>query len=500
VFVDAPAVRRIVPCAVGLCLAWLSACSDGPGQSAKHLPRQGDASLVVYVEAPDDRSVEFIEEVEPNGEPDQATPVALGTLSGMLSGVRGALDGETDSDVYQLNVERDGFLSARLSGVENVDLLLEVLDAKGEVLAISDRGPAMTVEGVPNFHVTAGRYYVAVREFVKKRPKPKKPKKTKRGKKAAEPVVEGRQGLSPVYELVLGSWPKNQPRQENEPNDNRELANEVLLGDQVTGYMGWARDADVWKLSLEGFTAHYGLNIELTGVPGASLQLQIFDERGGKVLERAADKDAGLSVRNLVAVAGESSADSDDAARAPASGFYYVQVSARRSNPVDAYQLRMNTRLLEPDEEIEPNDEPKDAQILELDHDGAESTRRGHLTPSDVDRYALTAGVEPLSLSVLCAPLSDIDVKLEVTVDGATLGSSNEYRQSGKESLPDLRLQAGRTAIISVSGEGELEGEAGYQLSVITESASGPPLGSPDGPAGGDELLDEYRDEPERPE
>lgn len=506
---DAPArtMPAIVPCAVGgLCLVCLAACSDRPGQSAKHLPRQGDAALVVYVEAPDNRSIEFIEEVEPNNQPDQATPMSLG------GGVRGTLDGETDSDLYRLDIERDGFVAATVSGIENVDLILELQDANGQVLAISDRGPAMVVEGMPNFHVTRGRYYLAVREFVKKRPKPKK----KRKKQAAEPVAEGRQGLSPVYELVVKDGPKNQPRQENEPNDNLELANEMLLGDQVTGYVGWARDTDVWKLSLEGMTAHYGLNIDLAGVPGASLQLQVFDERGGKVLERTADKDEGLSVRNLVVVpASEADSDGDVAADTggnptPAgatAGFYYhVQVSARRSNPMDAYQLRTSTRLLEPEDEIEPNDEPGDAQVLELDGHAAEVMRQGHLTPSDQDRYALTAGVEPISLSVTCTPLSDIDVKLEVTIDGATLGSSNEYRQSGKESLPDLQVPAGRTAIITVSGAGELAGDAGYRLSVISEPAPPGqlPLGQqgqpPDGTREGDGLLDEYRDESEQPE
>src|SRR5690606_3945866 len=128
-------------------------------------------------------------------------------------------------------------------------------------------------------------------EFIRKR----------RRKDAPEP----RTGPSPVYELAIEHLAEPPPGQEREPNEDAAGAAEILVGDEVSGYVGWARDVDVWKVSVEGFIEQYSLDLDLSGVPGVTWTLEILDSGGALVLRRKGDKDSGLSVRNLVPASDE---------------------------------------------------------------------------------------------------------------------------------------------------------------------------------------------------
>ena len=464
------------------------ACSKGPGNRAKKIPRDSDAQAVVYIDSPDQTKITFSAEAEPNNQPEEASPLALG------SGVRGALDGQDDKDLYQIIIERPGQLSAQLSGIDGVDLTLELLDPEGKVLAISDRGPARSSEGLPNIAVVAGTHHLRVGEFVKKQPAKKKRKRKKKKKKKVEEPV-GRTGLSPTYELVVEHRANAEDRHEREGNDTREQATEILLGDEAFGFIGWARDVDVWKLSTEGFAADYGVDLELSGVPGVTFKLQILDENGKKILQRRASKGGGLSLRNLMVVRPEDddvpvpeSENSDEA-----EPFYYARLSARRSNPVDKYRLRMSTRLMEPDEEREPNDAADQAMSLADITSESTGTLRGYLMHGDTDRYLIGPAPEATMVSVRVTPNSDIDVELSVMAGGKTLASSNASKRGGVESASELSLAAGATAMIVVAGHGAQAGEAGYELRWSVEPAAGPPPMTDDDPAGG---LDDYEDTP----
>ena len=483
----------------------LCACSKAPGNSAEKIPRESDAPPVVYVDSPDPTKVEFSSESEPNNELTQAAVLALGT------GVRGTLDGEVDKDVYKVEVEKPGALKVHLSGIDKVDLVLELLDASGEVLAASDRGPAMTTEGIANFAVVEGNYHLRVSEFVKKRKTRKTSKKRK--KTAEEPDPEGRTGLSPVYQLVVEFGAQDQPLFEREDNGTPETATEILLGDEVSGFIGWSRDVDVWKLSTEGFTPQYGVNIELSGIEGVTLELQILDETGQLLLKRDGSKGDGLAVRNLVVVRESETTPGIDpdgqgdrpaaAAESDKPGFYYARLKARRSNPEEQYRLRMSTRLMEPDEELEPNDTPAQATRLPILDLGTNGVTRAHLTWGDTDCFTIPAHDAPAVLSVSAVPNGEIDVELSVVANGQTLASSNANGRADKEVLDGLRIEAGREAVITVSGKGTMPSDARYDLTWSLEPAVGVPLGRDD--LGGDDndnngeadrlLGDDYGDE-----
>jgi hypothetical protein len=445
-------------------VAALAGCGKRKG-GAKRIPRDGDAQAVVVVEdgVP---TAAALEEREPNDEATRATPLALGAIA------RGSLDGETDVDVYRVELSAAGVLAARLSGIDGVDLALELLDAVGAQLARSDRGPARTIEGLANYPLQPGVYYLTVREFVSKR----------RQKQGLRP------GPSATYDLAVELVTAPAPEQEREPNDDAASAREILIGDDGAGYIGWAADVDVWKLPIEGFTAQYSLDMDITGVPGVTLTLDVLDDDGALVLRRKGEADGGLSVRNLVPVTEEA------APRGPAQRFFYARLEARRSSPVDAYRLHVATRLLDLDEEIEPNDETGHATPLREDDRVSEGKRTGFLTVGDVDQYRLAPGEQPMLLTVEVTPRDAANVAITVLVGGETLAMANAGDKGSKEYLADVSIPAGKAAHVQVSGAGALGDAARYDLtwSVAPSTQQGQPPS--EGAEEGTDIWDDYED------
>lgn len=476
--------------ALGLALAMgvLGGCSKSRDRKKLDLGR--DAQPVVVIEEPETGHLE--DEREPNDEAGQASLIALG------AGARGSLDGETDVDLYKVVVSAPGMLTARLGGIEGVDLMLDLLDAEGAELARSDRGPAQTVEGIAGFPVAAGDYYLAVREFVGKRAR-------RRREKTGE---AGRTGPSPAYELTAAVAAEPPRDHEREPNDSAEGAVELLIGDEALGHIGWARDIDIWKLSVEGFTEQYSLDVDVDGVPGVTLTLEILDNGGAPVLRRQGEKDGGLAVRNLVPVTASSGAESDG-------HHYYAKLTAKRSNPVDTYRLRMATRLIDLDEELEPNDQADSATPLrgelgeepggqprgQQDVQASEGKRRGFLTIGDQDFYRIEAGAAPVLLTVEVTPGDELDPSVTIAAESGTLAMADAGKRGEREYVAAVRIPAGQRATVQVSGRGGLGTGAAYALTWSLEPAGpdapadpaspgGP--GDPESPA--DDVLSDYED------
>lgn len=497
------ALGAVLSASVAACL--LVGC--GKSRERKKLDLGRDARAVVLIEEPG--TVVLADESEPNDEPGQAGAIVLG------GGVRGSLDGEGDADMYKVSATADGLLTVRLSGIEGVDLMLDLLDATGAALAHSDRGPALTVEGIAGYPVSPGDYVLAVREFVSKRAQ-------RRREKSGEP---GRSGPSPVYELTAEVAAEPLPEHEREPNDSAEGAAELLIGDESLGHIGWARDTDMWKLSIEGFSEQYSLDLDLDGVPGVTLSLEVLDSGGAPVLQREGDKDGGLLVRNLVpapasggtapgdAAGGQSAGEKLAGAEAGAGGrHYYAKITAKRSNPLDTYRLRVATRLLEPDEEIEPNDRPESATPLRIppaEEAGAdtlplatEGKRRGFLTMGDQDCYQLDAADTDVLLSVDVTPGADSDPILTIASETGTLAMADAGKRGEREHLAAVRIPAGQRVTVTISGRGSAGAGAAYGLTWATEPAPAgsvddpAPAGSLDDPAPApvDDILSDYED------
>jgi len=185
----------------------LAACHGSSGKSR----RTGSAAAVEIVNQPQlpdaggGHGGPTIDEIEPNDGDDVATPLSIG------GSARGKIEPETDADHYRLDVDKPGNLQVTLTAVD-ADLVLEIEDGGGTVIARSDRGGPRIREGIPNLGVTPGRYTAVVRAAPKK-----KPAKPPRGRKAPPPETAK---PAPVYELTaqLVTPPANSER---EPDDDR---------------------------------------------------------------------------------------------------------------------------------------------------------------------------------------------------------------------------------------------------------------------------------------
>ncbi len=443
---------------LALTLAVAACGKSGRGQ------RDRDAPPVVMVE-PGQGGVP-VDEHEPNPTPAQATPLPIGGVG------RGVLDGSADVDVFALTVAQTGMLTLRLDGVDGVDLLLEVVDASGVVLARSDRGPAKTGEGVPNLGVAKGTYYAVVREFVKPAARAKTKTKPKKGQPDAAPPPPGRTGPSPTYQLRASLAPTG-PGAEREPDDDAATANELVIGDVVTGFVGWTGDVDVWKLAIEALTTRNAYDVELAAVDGVALTLEVRDGAGVLLLTRKGGRGAAVAVRGVV-----------PASDPTAGAFHTLTVRGDRSNPEAGYQLTVRGRLLAPDDETEPNDKREQAQALP----GGSGVMHATLGAGEVDHFAVPPAADAQQLDVVVRGGDGLDVVIEVVAAAGLVARADAGAASAGERL-EQRLGPGDTVWIVVSAKA-VKGDTGlardYELTWTLGPAEDLPLPPEEGgePAG----------------
>jgi hypothetical protein len=429
---------------VGLALGTLGACGKKKRQT-----RSSDAPPVelVSVVALGDAGVSGTggesEEREPNDGADVATPLAVG------GSARGRIEPDNEADYYRIDVEQAGALAVTLAAVPGVDLTLDIEDAGGAPLARSDRGGVNAAEGVPNLGVTPGRYTAIVR----KKPAPvKQPaKKGARSKKAGAAAPEPpAPGTAPAYKIsaLVAPLGKNAER---EPDDDRGTANELVIGETVTGFVGWHQDADVWKLSVEALTAKNVLELELGPVADAALTVTILDGIGEPIVVRKAPKGAALVIRGLAPVVPQG-----------APPFHYVIVKADRSNPDVAYQLRLTAHPRGTDPELEPNDAPDKAMEIPGERTVISDAS---WTPGDVDCYAVPPEPNARTLDVSVDTPAEADLRLEMYVNGKSIETADKKGKGAQEKISGA-VPAGGRAVICVRGsDASREGKysLGYQ-------------------------------------
>jgi hypothetical protein len=385
------------------------------------------------------------EEREPNDGADVATALAPG------SAVRARIEPDADLDYYRIDVAQAGGLSVQVGAAPGTDLLLEIEDAAGATLAKSDRGGANVAEGVPNLGVTPGRYIAIVRK------KPAPVKKPGRGRRGAPPPAEPAPGSGPAYEVTAQVAPFAR-NAEHEPDDDRGTANDLIIGDTVTGYIGWTGDADVWKLSTEALTARNVLDLELGPVEGLALSVEITDGIGQTLVSRKAPRGAALIVRGLAPVVAQG-----------APPFHYVTVRADRSNPEVAYQLKVTGQPIGTDPELEPNDTLERAMPIPADRTVINDAS---WTPGDVDCYAVPPDPAARTLDVSIDTPAESDLRAELFVNGKSVATADQKGKGVAEKISGQVPENGR-AIVCVRGS-DASREGRYNLGFQEGPAKAP--------------------------
>lgn len=406
--------------------------------------RTGDAAAVEVVTTPalpngGPRGASS-EEIEPNDGDDVATVLLLGAT------VHGKIDPEPDVDHYRIDVTQAGSLSVMASGLEGLDVVLEIEDGSGNVIARSDRGGARLREGVPNLGVTPGRYTAVVQAKQPVASKKKPPKQA-----APEPA----RPIGGPYEITAGMVTPAAGA-EHEPDDDRGEANDLIAGDTGTGYLGWAGDADVWKVSVEALSAKNALDVELSAVEGVALSLEISDGIGQLITARKGPRGAPLVVRGFVPAVPQG-----------APPFHYLTVRADRSNPETAYQIRVAAKVIPPDAEAEPNDTPDTAMPVPTDRKGLHA----HWSAGDIDCFAVPPDEAARMLEVSIDTPNDLDLAIDVLVEGKLAAKVDHPGKGAAEKLA-VQVPAHARAVIRVHGA-DTAGDGTYEL-VINEGAASP--------------------------
>jgi len=407
--------------------------------------RTGDAAAVEVVTTPalpdgGVRGGPTTEEVEPNDGDDVATVLALGAT------VRGKIDPDADVDHYRIDVTQAGTLSVMASGLDGFDVVLELEDPSGNVIARSDRGGARIREGVPNLGVTPGRYAAVVQ--ARKPPPPKKKPAKRAAPEPAKPIGGPYEITAAMVVPAAGA--------EHEPDDDRGEANDLIAGDTGTGYLGWTGDADVWKVSVEALSAKNALDVELSAVEGVALSLEIADGVGQPITTRKGPRGAPLVVRGF-----------QPAVPQGAPPFHYLTVRADRSNPETAYQIRVTAKVIPPDAESEPNDTPETAMASPPDR----KSLHAHWSAGDIDCFAVPPEDTARTLDVSIDTPNELDLAIDVLVEGKLVAKVDHPGKGAAEKLA-AQVPALSHAVIRVRGA-DTAGDAAYEL-VLAEGAASP--------------------------
>lgn len=432
-----------------LLLLLVAACHGKAGKS--HRTGSGaPVELVTEVKAPATGSAGTVEESEPNDADEVATPLPLGGT------LRGKIEPETDVDHIRLDVDRRGVLQVMLTGVEGQDLALEIEDGGGNVIARSDRGGVRVKEGIPNLGVTPGRYTIVVRAVPKKKTRP-----SRRGRR---PEPEAPASPAAVYELTAQLVTPTKGG-EIEPDDDRGTANDLIVSDTVTGFIGWNGDADEWKLSVETLSDKNAIDVEVTSVEGVALELEVSDALGQPLVTRKAPKGAPIAVRDLLPVVPQGGAP-----------FHYITVRGAPSNPETPYNLKVTAHGLREDPEVEPDDSPDKPYTIPDNR----TVVHGTWTPGDVDCYTIAVSDQPRTVEVEVDPKADLDLSVELLVDGKpplddkgkAIPAANKGGKGASEKIATL-LPPGGHLIIRVHGDANATTEGAYDVHVQETGGTG---------------------------
>ncbi len=440
--------------AIAAAVALLGACRGG-GTKTK---RTGSAAPVVVIDEPQRGDAgqgpgPSADEVEPNDGEEVATPLPLGGTA------RGKIEPEADVDYYRVALDRPGVLQVVLSGVDDMDLVLELTDDAGNPVAKSDRGGARVKEGLPNVGLQRGSYMLVVKQLKHK------PPRRRRGRRRKQPEPPA---VVPIYELTArvalpgpGAGPgpsMSGPGKggEREPDDDRGTANDLLIGDNATGFVGWSGDEDVWKLSVETLSDKNLLDIEVSAVEGIALELEIADALGRPLATRKAPRGVPVSLVGVM-----------PSVPPGGSPYHYVTVRADRSNPETAYTLHAAARLAGLDEEIEPNDTAEKPYMIPVDRTVVHAT----WAPGDVDCFGLAPAGTARQIDVTVTTPAELNLDARLLLDGTAIAAADKGGKGVSEKLTGV-APAGTHPVICVDNPvASAKVQAKYDVSILESTA-----------------------------
>ncbi len=193
------------------------------------------------------------EEREPNDDPATANAITSGRAIRGQIGKRRSTE-ESDRDFYHVviapGVER---LTAEVTGIPEMDLILQVFDGQGHPIAESETGAEGDAEAIFDLRVAPGDYYVEVRQV------------WVAGEQATENV-------SDWYSLKV-AVDRAPPNVELEPDDDPAHAVPVSPGAPIVGRLTHPGDVDCFTVPAARPST---IAAAVTGLPGVDLRLSLL--------------------------------------------------------------------------------------------------------------------------------------------------------------------------------------------------------------------------------
>jgi hypothetical protein len=160
---------------------------------------------------------------------------------------------------------------------------------------------------------------------------------------------------------------------------------------------------------------------------------------------------------------------------------HHIRVAGKPANPTDPYTLSVATRLLDLDEEAEPNDRTSQSNALRFGVED-QGAMRGRVAAGDKDVFALSASLSAMSLDVALDAPPGVDLAIHAIAEsGATLGKADRGGPGAGETLA-VDVPAGTLVYLELTAKPDknAKGAAPYQLRwSLTERAAPPPTTPP---------------------
>lgn len=224
-----------------------------------------------------------------------------------------------------------------------------------------------------------------------------------------------------VFCLLSSAW--SQTLDEAEPNNRKEEASRLILGESIKGTLQTSDDRDWFKLNVE-VSGRNIIRMDLSGVSGVNLVLELFDSAGKRLTRYDTGKEGEPeSVLNFGVT----------------EGFYYVLVDAREFNEKEGYTL--STTLIGPWQEgteFESNDAAERANPLK-----PEQQVQGYFYPDyDKDWYKISPEkTDKTVYKISLSAVPELDTWIEVY---DTDGRSRLVRHNrGRVGEPEVIINLG---------------------------------------------------------
>jgi hypothetical protein len=344
-------------------------------------------------------------EMEPNDSREQAQEIHVG------DSIEGYLQKDNDNDWFKLTVDRPGknYLQVDLSAIPDVDFYLYLLDSRGQGLIQVNDTPKSEPESITHFPVEPGIYYVRVYAS---------------GKATKEKYT--------ITTRITGPW---QEGWESEPNDRREIANDLKWGESISGYFHRQGEDDWYKL-VNDSPGKTLVQIAITAVPGVDERLTLCDERGFTIWNSDETRDGEPeSIFNI----------------ALDQGISYIHVYGRKADHVNPYILSTKTMgSWQEGTEAEPNNRAENATELPL-----EQSVEGYFhSNGDEDYYKLIVAEPGKNLiQVELSAIPDTDSRLRILDQNRkVLWDVNDTKKGEPESVSYFTVTEG-TYYIWVRGD-----------------------------------------------